>query len=141
MYYRFAEKYAAENPDGNSFVWNDNIIDAFYSYLREQGFDYTSKAETSLAALKKIVEGKKYSDKTKTHVADLETELKAEKFNEFDASKLQIKSELLTEILKRYNKSDKEITEAGMQEDTQLQAALSVIKDRTLYNSFLQPGR
>ncbi|MGA2667504.1 MAG: S41 family peptidase [Ignavibacteria bacterium] len=141
MYYRFADKYVSENPDVNGFVWNDNIINSFYNFLTEQNFDYTSKAEKDLADLKLIVADKKYSDKTRTYVADLETELKSGKLADFDVSKPQIKAQLITEILKKYGKSDKEITDATMSEDTQIQAALSVIKDRQLYNSFLSAAR
>jgi carboxyl-terminal processing protease len=139
MYYQFAEKYTEENPDGSNFVWNDQIFSSFYSFLKEQNFDYVSKAQNELAGLKKTVENKNYSDKTMTYLADLETALDSEKFNNFEESKPDIKKELITEIMKKYNKSDDAITKALMADDNQLQTALSIIKDRQLYNSFLTP--
>ena len=39
--------------------------------------------------------------------------------------------------MKKYNKPDNEVIEAGLKEDIQLQTAISIIKDRGLYNSFL----
>ena len=44
----------------------------------------------------------------------------------------------MKEIMRRYNKPEGEITEAGLRDDIQLQAALSIIKDPVLYNRFLK---
>jgi carboxyl-terminal processing protease len=139
MYYQFAEKYTEENPNGSNFLWNDQIFSSFYSFLKEQNFDYISKAQNNLADLKRTVENKNYSDKTIAYITDLETVLDSEKFKDFDESKPGIKKELITEIMKKYNKSDDAITEALMSDDNQLQAALSIIKNKQLYTSFLTP--
>jgi hypothetical protein len=37
----------------------------------------------------------------------------------------------------KYNKPEKDIVEAGLKEDLQLQVALNILKDRGVYNSFL----
>ncbi len=137
IYFKFAEKYVSENPNGSAFAINDNIISKFYSYLSESGFEYKSSAEGELGQLKKIVEDRKYSDKTKGYISDLESELKSERLKDFDASKPIIRKELEKEIMKKYNKPDNEVIEAGLKEDIQLQTAINILKDRGLYNSFL----
>jgi hypothetical protein len=68
----------------------------------------------------------------------LETELKSERFKDFEASKPAIWRMLEAEILRKYNKPQKLITESGIKNDEQLQAALSIAKDRGLYNSLLE---
>jgi len=40
--------------------------------------------------------------------------------------------------MRKYNKPYKEITEAGLKGDAQLQAALSIIKNSALYDGFLR---
>jgi carboxyl-terminal processing protease len=139
IYFKFAEKYVSDYPNGAGFVMSDNIISLFYSYLNESGFEYKSSAENELAQLKKIIEEKKYSDKDKTYITELESDFQGERLKDFDNSKPILKKELEKEIMKKYNKPDNEVVEAGLKEDIQLQVALNIIKDRALYNSFLSP--
>ena len=139
IYFKFAEKYVSDYPNGAGFVMSDNVISMFYSYLNESGFEYNSSAENELAQLKKIIEEKKYSDKDKTYIAELESDFQGERLKDFDNSKPILKRELEKEIMKKYNKPDNEVVEAGLKEDIQLQVALNIIKDRGLYNSFLSP--
>jgi len=139
IYFKFAEKYVSDYPNGAGFVMSDNIISLFYSYLNESAFEYKSSAENELAQLKKIIEEKKSSDKDKTYIAELESDFQGERLKDFDNSKPILKRELEKEIMKKYNKPDNEVVEAGLKEDIQLQVALNIIKDRGLYNSFLSP--
>ena len=138
MYFKYADKYVAEHPDGSSFAMNDEIIGGFYSFLNQEQFEYSTKAESELLKLKEIVSKDGYSDRTKQFVDELESELKSERLREFDKSKPIISRELTKEILRKYNKPYKEITEAGLKDDAQLQAALSIIKNSALYDRFLR---
>lgn len=139
MYYKFASRYVLEYPDGNNFVMTDDIVNKFYEFISTaQDFDFNTNAETELSHLKKDADEKQYSEKVKNYIGLLESELKAEKFREFENSKPMIKHLLFIEILRRYNKSDKIITEAGAKDDEQLQTAISIVKDRGMYNSLLE---
>jgi len=139
MYYKFASDYVIQNPDVSSFAMNDDIISRFYSFLSMGDFEYKTKAETELGHLKKETVEKQYSDKIKTYIEQLEGEFKAERLKDFDKSRPVINRQLEIEILKKYNKPEKLITESGIKEDEQLQVAMSIIKDRALYNRFLSP--
>jgi len=138
MYFRFASDYVISNPDGNSFSMNDDIVNQFYSFLNTSGFEFHTKAETELTHFKKEVTEKQYSDRVTEYISLLESELSAERLKDFDKSRREIKRQLEVEILKKYNKPEKIITESGINDDEQLQAALSIIKDRELYNRFLE---
>jgi carboxyl-terminal processing protease len=138
MYFKFAEKYVSEHPDGIGFAMNDEIIDEFYSFLNQEQFSYSSRAETEISKLRQTLADKNYSDIAKKYADDLDLELRSERLKDFDKSRPVIKSELTKEIMRRYNKPESEITEAGLKDDIQLQAALSVIKDPALYNRFLK---
>jgi carboxyl-terminal processing protease len=139
MYFKFASDYAVLNPDGSNFTINDEVVNSFYSFLTSTDFEYKTKAEVELAHFKKETEDKQYSDKVKSYVDLLEGELKAERLKDFEKSRSVIKRQLEIEILKKYNKPERLITESGIKDDQQLQAALNIIKDRTLYNRFLLP--
>jgi hypothetical protein len=138
MYFKFAEKYVNEHPDGTGFEMTDGIIDEFYSFLNQEQFSYSSRAETEISKLKETLADKDYSDIAKKYADELDLELKSERLKDFDKSRQVIKTELMKEIMRRYNKPESEITEAGLQDDIQLQAALSIIKDPALYNRFLK---
>ena len=138
MYFKFAEKYVNEHPDGIGFAVTDGIINEFYSFLNQEQFSYSSKAETEISRLKETLADKNYSDIAKKYADDLDLELKSERLKDFEVSKPVIRTELTKEIMRRYNRPESEITEAGLNDDVQLQAALSIIKDPVLYNRFLK---
>ncbi len=139
MYYRFAVKYTEENPDGNSFVMNDDVLNRFLEFISTTDFAFNTSAEQELAQLKKNADEKMYSEKVKSYIGLLEGELKAEKFKDFESSKPVIRQKLELEIMRKYNKPEKMIVETSAKDDQQLQEALRIIKDRGLYNSMLQP--
>jgi hypothetical protein len=87
--------------------------------------------------LRKVVEDRKYSDKAKSYVTELEAELKSERLKDFDISKPILKKEIEKEIMRKYNKPEKDIVETGLKEDIQLQTAISILRDRAMYNSLL----
>jgi carboxyl-terminal processing protease len=138
MYFKFAEKYVSEHPEGNNFAMTDEIAGEFYSFLNQEQFDYSSKAQDEITKLKKIIADKNYSEQSLKIADELDAELKSERYKDFDQSKPVIEMQLTKEILKKYNRPEKEVTEAGLKEDTQLQAALNIIKDTDLYNRFLK---
>jgi carboxyl-terminal processing protease len=138
MYFRFASKYVFENPDGKNFVMNDEVVSGFYNYINNTDFGFKTGAQTELAHLKKDIEEKQYPEKVKGYIDLLENELSAERFKDFDKSKPIIRQLLEVEILKKYNKPENLITESGIKNDEQFQAALNIIKDRGYYNSLLE---
>jgi carboxyl-terminal processing protease len=137
MYYRFAEKYVYEHPQVINFVMNDGVTEEFYNFLNSQLFEYTSKAESKTAELQKLITEKNYSDKARSLVSELESELRTERFRDFERSKPVIKHMLELEILRKMNKPEKEILGAGFNEDSELQAAIGIIRDREIYNRLL----
>lgn len=138
MYFKFASKYAEDNPAGTGFAMSDDILGQFYGFISTTDFEFKSGAETELAHLKKQTEENKYSEKVQSYIGLLEGELRSEKFKDFENSKPVIKQELEKEILKRYNKPDKEIVESALKNDVQLQRAVNIINDKGFYNSLLE---
>ena len=139
MYFKFAEKYTTDNPGGANFVMTDDILNRFLEFISTTEFEFNTTAERELAQLKMDTDEKMYSEKVKSYIGLLEGELKAEKFKDFESSKPFMRQKLEVEILRKYNRPEKEIVEASAKDDQQLQEALRIIKDRGLYNSMLQP--
>ena len=88
-------------------------------------------------ALNKIIAEKNYTDKVSTLSSELSNELKQERLRDFEQSKPVIKHYLEMEILKKYNRPEKDVVSAGLHDDLQVQVALGVLKNREVYNSLL----
>lgn len=137
MYFKFAEKYVNENTDPQRFVMDDVVLISFYNFLISSGFEFTTSIEAQLSILKKSIDEKKYSDNVKNRLAELESQIKQESLKDFETSKQVLRKSLILEILKKYNKSEKEIMKASLEEDTLLRTAINIIKNRESYNRFL----
>lgn len=138
-YFKFAEKYVSENPDGSSFAMSDDILNQFYSFLGDPRFELKSSAEMDADSLSNRLANSQFSDRAKQLVADLRSELKTERLKDFDVSRPVIKDMLEIELMRRYNKNDKDIKMAVLNDDVQVQAALGLLKNRTVYNILLSP--
>jgi carboxyl-terminal processing protease len=136
-YFAFAEKYVYDNPDGSSFVMNDNMINSFYQFLSDPRFEFKTKAEIELDNLSKIISDKNYSDKAKSLVTDIGSELISERLKDFEQSKPVINRLLEMEIMRKYNKPEKDVKAVEFKDDSQVQAALGLIKDKSQYSKLL----
>ncbi len=136
-YFKFAEKYVSENPDGSSFAMSDDILNRFYSFLGDSQFEFKSKAESEIDNLNQLLSSQQYSDKVKLLASNLESELKTERFKDFEQSKPVIKDLLEMEIMKKYDRPDKDIKMVVLKDDVQIQAALGIIKNKSEYNLLL----
>jgi len=137
VYYQFASKYVGEHPVDNGFIISDDILNEFISFVNSGQVEFSTKAETELGHLKQVLSDKKYSDKAMTYISELESELMAERLRDFESSKPEIKRQLEIEILKKYNRPEKEIADINLKGDIQLQTSLIIIKNLELYNSIL----
>lgn len=137
MYYKFAEKYVYEHPEIINFVMNEGLTEEFYNFLNSQSFEYKSKAESKTKELMNLLTEKNYSEKAKNLVNELDSELKAERYRDFERSKPVIRHMLETEILRKMNKPEREVMIASFNEDQQLQAAIGIISNREVYNRLL----
>jgi carboxyl-terminal processing protease len=138
-YFKFAEKYTSENPDGSSFAMSDDVISRFYSFLNDPRFELKSKAETDAGNLSRLLVNNGYSDRAKQMAAELESELKTERLKDFDEAKPVIKDMLEIELMKKYNKNEKDIKLVVLNDDVQVQTALGLLKNRAVYNTLLSP--
>ena len=63
--------------------------------------------------------------------------VKEDNFNAFDRNKDELKRELEREILLRYM-YERDVIEHGLRYDRQLKVAISILKNRKIYNSLLE---
>lgn len=139
MYYKFAEQFVQQNPDANSFSMNDNFAQSFYDFVNSENFQFKSTVDKEILKLKNYLSDNQYSEKTKQLASELESSLSTERFKDFETSRSTIKRILEIEILKKYGKADEVIIQSSLKDDTQVNTAVSLIKDKAVYRSLLSP--
>ncbi len=137
MIFKYANHFATEKkmvPD--NFEVTDSIIDDFEAFLKEKGFEYQDEGEMKLKELRTLAENERYDQSFLNGINKLENELKVSSGKQIYRYKEDIRVVLKTEILARM-KSDKARFESTFATDNQLQAAISILKNKKTYNRLL----
>lgn len=136
-FFKFANYYLEQNPSTGSFICTDEIFSEFKNFLTENNIFYTSGEKSKLKELKEITEKKSYENTgIDEYITGIETILKLKANNEFENSEEELKRAIEIEINKRlYTEEDR--IKASFMSDTQLNKAISVLKNKQEYNSIL----
>jgi carboxyl-terminal processing protease len=134
MFFLFATDYVHSHPGQNSRVEiDDAVVDAFKEFLNRKQFKYQETGEVKLKELRTIGENEKYNSRFMENIDELETYIAAEKTRAFDRHRDEIVHELEIELAARYS-GERGRIEAEFSYDTQLNAALDFLKNKTLYD-------
>jgi carboxyl-terminal processing protease len=137
MLFKYANHFAIEKktiPD--NFVVTDAIISNFDSFLTEKGFEYQDEGETKLNELRTLATNARYDRSFLNGIDKLENELKASRGQQVRRYQEDIRLALKTEILGRM-KGDKARFESTFATDKQLQTAISILKNKKVYDKLL----
>jgi carboxyl-terminal processing protease len=137
MFFKYANHFATERkmiPD--TFEVTNAIIDNFEAFLKEKGFEYQDEGEMKLKELRTLAENARYDQSFLDGINKLENELKVSSGKQVYRYQEDIRIALKTEILARM-KGDNARFESMFATDQQLQAAISILKDKKTYNKLL----
>ncbi len=137
MFFKYANHFAAERkmiPD--TFKVTNAIINDFEAFLKEKGFEYQDEGEMKLKELRTLAENARYDQSFLDGINKLENELKVSSGKQVYRYQEDIRVALKTEILARM-KGDNARFESMFAADQQLQAAISILKDKKTYNKLL----
>ncbi|MGD1046754.1 MAG: S41 family peptidase [Bacteroidota bacterium] len=137
MLFKYANHFASEKkmiPD--TFEVTNAIIDEFESFLKEKGFEYQDEGEMKLKELRTLAANARYDQSFLDGISTLENELKAGRGKQIHRYQEDIRSALKIEILARM-KGDKARFESMFATDTQLQAAINILKNKRTYDKLL----
>lgn len=135
----YANKFARENdqispPD--QFAINDDIYDDFVEFVNSRDFDYTTRSERTLKALKEAVKEEAYYASIAAMLADLEKQLMHNKAEDLISHRDEISEILRIEIVTRfYHQSGK--VEASLINDPDIEKAIEILRDKEEYNNIL----
>ncbi|MGI4738403.1 MAG: S41 family peptidase [Janthinobacterium lividum] len=138
----YATRYRAEHAtitSAREFRLSDPDYQKFVTYLQGKSMAYSTDAERSLTDLTKKVKEDKHYDDVKLELDAIKRKVAANKTNDLQRFKPEIRELLEEEIASRYY-YEKGRTEAGFDDDPNIQAAVAVLNDPNRYASLLKPG-
>jgi carboxyl-terminal processing protease len=135
--FKFAVAYANANKNIQSdFTITENILKEFKNYLKEKKFEYKDETEKKLNEISQLASSKKYSREFMNEIKLLEKSAKSEKDKDFERSDREIKMMLENEIV-GVAKGQTEQIANSLKYDNQLKIAVNILKNKKLYNKFL----
>ncbi len=137
MFFKFATSYYNTNPNLIMLSLNDEqMFESFLSYVENQEFEYTSKAEKLTSKLMELAEDEDYYDGVKTQISELNKELIKLKNNELNRYKLDIIHEIRKELASRIDGRNGRIIQS-LSFDKQFDTALRVMYEDKTYKTLL----
>jgi carboxyl-terminal processing protease len=138
----YATRYRSEHAtiaSAREFHLSDTDYQKFVAYLQGKAITYSTDAERSLTELTKKVKEDKHYDDVKIELDGIKKKVTANKANDLQRFKPEIKELLEEEIVSRYY-YEKGRTEAAFDDDLNIQAAVAVLNDPNRYAALLKPG-
>jgi len=139
LIFDFATSYVRKNPSissASAFEINDSIYSSFLEYIKGKDYNYTTKSERALEALKNEAMKENYFDAMLEEYDHLKSRMDADKLDDLKKYKEQVTELLKMEIVTRYFYQKGKI-EATLKDDPDLASAISTINDPEKYSAIL----
>lgn len=139
LIFDFATEYASDNPKPDNiqdFEISETTYADFKNWLKGKDYDYTTLVEHNIKELIESAHEEKYYNDIKEQLEQLRKEVVHNKEYDLSHFKEDIKEELREEILSRYYNRKGSII-SSFKSDEQIQKAVEVLYDKTLYNKTL----
>ncbi|NQX76681.1 S41 family peptidase [Gilvibacter sp.] len=132
------EYYYKKNLDSwENFSFSDSDFDGFVKYLNKNGFEYETETEKAFDVAFSKAKSDELQDQIKKAYTTLRSEIDAVKQNELRDKKVEIKSLLEQEILKRYFYREG-LYEYQVVNNPEILEALAVLNDPQRYAKILK---
>jgi carboxyl-terminal processing protease len=141
MLFKFANHLASQKKNiTDDFVVDDQLLKDFEGFLKEKEFQYEEDSETKLKELREAAAKERYGKSFYEGIDRIESAIKAEKARAFERYDKEIRNSLRLEIIGRL-KGDKSAIGASIKDDQQLQVAVALVKNKSLYKKMLTGNR
>jgi carboxyl-terminal processing protease len=138
-FFMYANSYTADHDSiPTPFTVDDTLLHDFEQWLHGEQFTYRTSAEQTLQRLSIELDSVNY-DETRNEVQALREAIAAEKREDFDRHRTQLKEHLRREIVSRYRGKTEQIR-SSLPADRQVDAALEILDDRSTYHAVLTPA-
>lgn len=137
----FANEYRAKHEtiaNADIFTVDDAIYNEFLQFLKAKKYEYTTSLEEILEKLKTEAENEKSFASIQTAYNQMKTQLENLKTQDLSTYKPEIARALTQEIVQRYYYSTGKLIN-GLHHDPYIDAAKSVLLNKSRYQSILSP--
>jgi len=138
QFFRFAVNYTSEHRDvPRGWQPDAAVVEEFRRYLDEQEFDYETVAQVEMDHLRKLAESEEFDAATVAALDALTRRLEAEKDKDFDRHHDEVAYWIEREIMYKVHGTEG-LYETTLRSDSQVQAAVDLLKDPAAYARALQ---
>ncbi len=137
MFFKFANMYMGDHKGEQYTGITNSILESFRRFLSDQQFDYQEEADGRIDEIRKISERAHYGKDVLADIELLRTAMEKEKARGFDRYKDHISRELDIEFMSRVKGEQGRIA-ASLKDDSQFDAAVSVLKDTASYEKMIK---
>ena len=137
MLFKYANHYATQNktlPD--RFEVTDEILKDFEAFLKEREFSYEEQAELKLKELREAAEKGRFGKAVHECLDRITKAIESEKARAFERYDREVRAALKLEIIARIT-GEKAAIEASLKDDTQLDVAVALLKNKPAYGRLL----
>lgn len=135
LIFNYANEFKLKNnqiPAAKDFVFTDKMYEDFANYFKDQNVTYETFTEKQITLLEQSVEDDKFSTEIGKEIERLKSLIQAEKNDDLQRYKKEIKELLYLEIVSRYY-YQKGRVEAALRIDPEITSAKEIIKDKEKY--------
>lgn len=125
-----------ELTNGSKFQLTEEEFNDFVEYISDKDYDYTTASEQKIKELLDAAKEESYYEAVKSTIYDLQAQVVEDKKNDIQKNKEEIEMILGLEIISRYQFQKGRI-EASLIGDPDINEALTVFKDQSIYNKIL----
>ena len=130
-------RFSHENiPDANTFLFTDEEFEDFKTFLSDKEYEYSTETEEKVGELKEVAEEEFYYEEIANEYDALILKLEANKKDDLNKFKTEIKAIITSEIASRYYYQKGRII-ANLQFDKDVKEAIDVLSNNSKYNSIL----
>ncbi|MEZ4979201.1 MAG: S41 family peptidase [Chitinophagales bacterium] len=140
LIFDYATTYKAKHPElrgGVNFRMNQEEYDAFVAWLQDKDYDYQTESEAFLDKFKEAAEEEEYFAAIETEFELLKEEIGHDKKKDLQKQQAEIMQLLENEIVTRYFYREGAI-QNSFSYDKEMMEALKILKDKSVYDSYLK---
>lgn len=137
--FNYATEYVLRHdsiPSASEFSISEEEFEEFVKYINENDYDYETKTDKSLEALKKRAEKDEMLSDIENELEEIEQKLKAKKKAQIHNNRAQLKRLLEIEIATRYYLQKGRI-QNELNNDKDIDEALKILSDKDRYQGIL----
>jgi carboxyl-terminal processing protease len=140
LFFKYANLYYSKHKSikgPKDFKITDEIYDDFMKFVKDEGFNFTSKSEEDIKQLEKTAKAEGYLEQIKPILDQAVAAIEVEKTKDLLDNRSEIEMLIETEIVTRYYYQKGRII-ATLEDDPELKRAFEVILNQEEYNNILK---